>query len=301
MNIRAELSGVKMRNPTVLPSGILGTGGGLLKRAAEAGAGAVTTKSIGPRERTGHANPTVIKWEHGVINAVGLPTPGYANMADEWAEIKKIRAPVIASIYGGSVEEFVEVAKAVAKEKPAIIELNISCPNSEKHGQLFGFEPEPAAEVTRAVKKVCGSVPVMPKLTPNTHKIAEVAKACEKAGADAICAINTVQGMLINAEAKKPVLANKFGGISGGAIKPVALKCVYEIYENVKVPILGMGGISNGRDAIEMIEAGATAIGIGSAAYKGMGIFSEVCTEMEEWMQKNGYSSLKQLRGAAHE
>jgi len=231
MNIRAGLSGVKMRNPTVLPSGILGTGGGLLKRAAEAGAGAVTTKSIGPHEREGHANPTVIKWEHGMINAVGLPTPGYKNMADEWAEIKKIKAPVIASIYGGSVQEFVEVARAAVKERPAIIELNISCPNSGKHGQLFGFEPEPAAEVTAAVKRVCRAkgVPVMPKLTPNTHKIVEVARACEKAGADAICAINTVQGMLINAEAKRPVLANAFGGVSGPAIKPIALRCVYEL------------------------------------------------------------------------
>lgn len=301
MDISVEFCGTKMRNPTVLASGITGVGGALLKRVAESGAGAVTTKSIGPKEKEGHKNPTVMRWEHGIINCVGLPTPGCRNMEDEWKEIGGIKVPVIASIYGSSVQEFVEVAEAVCAHKPAVLELNISCPNSEKHGQVFGLEPGPAAEVTSAVKGVAGRIPVMPKLTPNSHKIAEVAQACEDAGADAICAINTITGMLINAETRKPVLSNRFGGVSGGAIKPIALRCVYQIYETVKVPIIGVGGVMNGRDAIEMVMAGASAVGIGSAVYyRGMDVFGAVCGEMEEWMEKNKCRNLREIRGAAH-
>ncbi|MFH1225536.1 MAG: dihydroorotate dehydrogenase [Candidatus Diapherotrites archaeon] len=302
MNLTTEFCGAKMKNPTVLPSGIFGTSAALLKRAAEAGAGAVTMKSIGPREREGHANPSIVRWEHGALNCVGLPTPGYKNLGKEWGGLRGIKAPLIASIYGGTVEEFAEVAGAVAERKPAIIEINISCPNSAKHGQMFGLEPEPAAEVTRAVKGVCGKIPVMPKLTPNTYKIVEVGKACEDAGADALCAINTLTGMLINAEARKPVLSNKFGGMSGAAIKPLALRCVYQLYEEVEIPILGMGGVSSGRDAIEMIEAGAAAVGVGTAVYgSGPSIFGKVCAEMSEWMEKNGVRNIKELRGVAHE
>ena len=303
MGLEISFSGIRLRNPTVLASGILGTSAGLLKRVYEEGAGAVTMKSVGPCEKEGHANPTVLAWDHGLINAVGLPSPGFKNQEEEWAILEKRNFPLIASIYGSSVEEFVEVAGFVAKHKPEIIEINISCPNTKKEGMVFGVNPETAAEVTAAVKKVSGSVPVMPKLTPQALNIAEIAGACEKAGADAICAINTLgPGMIIDAEARKPVLANKFGGISGPAIKPIALRCVYQVFEAVKIPVLGMGGISSGRDAIEMVMAGATAVGIGSAAhYHGIGVFKKVCLEMEQWMEENGVKSLDEIRGCAHE
>lgn len=303
MALEIGFAGIKMKNPTVLASGFLGTDSAVLKRVAEEfGCGAATMKSIGPRERMGHANPCVVEWEHGFLNAVGLPTPGYRNMEEEWKGLKKRGFPLIASIYGASVEEFEEVAKAVAKHKPDAIEVNISCPNTKKEGQVFGVCEESAALVVKAVKKEIGQLPLIAKLTPQAWNIGEIAKACEEAGADAICAINTVAGMLINAEARKPVLANRFGGISGPAVKPIALKCVYQIYESVKVPILGMGGISNGRDAIEMVMAGATAIGIGSGIYyRGFGVFGKVCEEMEQWMQENGVKDLKEIRGVAHE
>jgi dihydroorotate dehydrogenase (NAD+) catalytic subunit len=301
--LETEFCGLKLRNPTVLASGILGINAALLKRAAKAGAGAVTTKSIGPREKGGHKNPSVLEWEHGLINAVGLPCAGCAEMEKELAgKMEGIEAPVIVSIYGSSVEEFEEVASTVVGLGPAMVEINISCPNTKKEGQVFGVSAESAAEVTAAVKEKAGKIPVMPKLTPQASNIADVARACEQAGANAICAINTLQGMVIDAEAKKPVLANKWGGISGPAIKPIALRCVYQIYEAVSIPILGVGGITNGLDAIEMMMAGATAIGIGSGVhYRNIGVFRLVQKEMLEWMHLHGVKSGEEIVGAAHD
>ncbi len=300
--LSTNFAGIELKNPVILASGILGANAELLIKIANAEAGAVTMKSIGPSERNGHNNPTVIAWEHGLLNAVGLPSPGYKKMEEEWKLLEKSPVPIIASIYGANVPEFEEVARAVAEKKPAMIEANISCPNSEKHGQLFGTSTEASAEVISAVKKEIGKIPLIAKLTPQALNIGEIAKACEEAGADAICAINTVQGMLINIEAHKPILHFKKGGISGPAIKPVAVKCIWDIYEAVKIPILGMGGVQSGRDAIELMQAGATAIGIGSGVYyEGIGIFKKVCDEIETWMKENGYKSVKELIGIAHD
>ncbi|MFH0835364.1 MAG: dihydroorotate dehydrogenase [Candidatus Micrarchaeota archaeon] len=294
--------GSRLRNPTVLASGVLGITAAQLKRAEDGGAGAVTMKSIGPEERVGNRNPTCVALQHGMLNAMGLPSPGYEAMEEEWRDLKKMKIPVFASIYGASVEDFRRVAAYVAERKPALIELNISCPNTAEHGQIFGFEPSIAADVVEAVKVVSGKVPVSVKLTPNTGKIAAVARACEEAGADAICAINTVAGMAINIEARKPVLSFKKGGYSGPAIKPIAVRCVYDLYETVGIPVLGVGGITTGRDAIEMMEAGASAVGIGSGVYyRGPNVFKLVCDEMREWMRCNGVSSVKSLVGAAHD
>jgi len=297
-----DFAGLKLRNPTVLASGILGTNFEILKRVfAEGGAGAVTMKSIGPEERAGHANPSVIELEHGLLNAVGLPSPGFQNMAEEWKELEGRKFPLIASIYGASAEEFATVAREVALHKPEAMEINISCPNTKEHGQIFGVDEEASKEVVSAVKKEIGSVPLIAKLTPQAHNIAVIARACEKAGANAICAINTVAGMSIDVDARRPVLYNKIGGLSGPAIKPVAVKCVYQIFESVKIPILGMGGITTGRDAIEMIQAGASAVGIGSAVYyRGIKAFSLIAEEMQEWMEKNNVKNVKEIVGAAH-
>jgi len=293
---------MRMKNPTVLASGILGTGAGLLERVVkEGGAGAVTMKSIGPEERLGHPNPSVVEWGHGLLNAVGLPSPGFGNMEEEWLALKKRDFPLIASVYGASVEEFALVAEKVAEKKPDAIEVNISCPNTKEHGQIFGVSEEASQEVISAVKKKCGQIPLIAKLTPQAYNIAAIAQSCEKAGADAICAINTVAGMCIDIDARKPVLYNKFGGVSGPAVKPVAIKCVYQVFEAVKIPILGMGGINSGRDAIEFIQAGAATVGIGSATfYRGIGAFKKICAEMEEWMKENKVESLEEIRGVAH-
>ena len=301
--LKTNFAGIKMENPTVLASGILGTGAKIMARVVkEGGAGAVTMKSIGPEERMGHANPSVIVWEHGLLNAVGLPSPGYQNMEEEWSELSARDFPLIASIYGASVEEFATVAKNVALKKPDAIEVNISCPNTKEHGQIFGVSTEASKEVISAVKKEIGEIPLIAKLTPQAFNIGAIAASCEEAGANAICAINTVGGMCIDIDARKPILFNKFGGVSGPAVKPVGIKCVYQIFEAVKIPILGMGGITTGRDAIEFIQAGATTVGIGSATYyRGIDVFKKVCSEMEKWMKENKVETLEEIRGCAHE
>ncbi len=303
--LSTRFCGLTLQNPTRLASGIMGVNAGQLIRAGKEGAGAVTMKSIGPRERMGHKNPTVVEWEHGLLNAVGLPTPGYKNYDEEFAELKelaKIRVPLIASIYGAKWEEFAQVAEYVAQKKPEAIELDISCPNTEWHDIQFACDPAISAKIVASVKEVSGKIPIIAKLTPAANSPVQVAKACEEAGADAICAGNTMPGMLIDADAMKPILAFKKGGISGPALKPINLKITYDLYEKIEVPIIGEGGICTGRDALEYVMAGATLCGVGSAIWsRGFGAFSEICGEMDAWMKGNGFSKLEQLRGKAHE
>ncbi len=295
-----QFLGKTLNNPMVLASGVLGNSSDILERVFETGCGLVTMKSIGPEPRDGHKNPTVIDLGSGMINAVGLPTPGYLNMENEWESLGKRKFPIIASIYGGSVEEFQKVARFVSSKKPDFIEINISCPNSEKHGMIFGVNPESSRDVVLAVKKVI-SVPLIAKLTPQALDIGEIAKACEDAGADAVCAINTLgPGMVIDIESHMPVLAFKKGGLSGPMIKPVAVRCVFDIYKAVKIPIIGLGGVTTGEDAIEMIMAGASLVGIGSAVrYRGIDVFAKVAKEMNSWLSDHNLS-MEDIKGAAH-
>ena len=297
---------IKMKNPTRLASGVLGVNAASLIRVAREGAGAVTLKSVGPKEREGHSNPTVIDLENGsMLNAVGLPTPGYKNMDEEMHELKalkKLGVPLIGSLYGTVAPEFREVAEWMAQHKPDAIELDISCPNAEWGGTQFACDPKMSTKIISGVKDIAGKIPVIAKQTPQTHLVVEVGKACEAAGVDGLCMGNTMPAMSINIEAKRPVLANKKGGLSGPALKPINVKCVYELYEAVEIPIIGEGGISNGRDAIEYMQAGASMVGIGTAVrWRGTTVFREVCSEMQHWMKDNGYSKVKQLVGVAHE
>lgn len=293
--------GKELKNPTVLCSGILGNSYEILKEVYDNGCGLVTLKSIGPKPRDGHNNPTVLNFGAGLINAVGLPTPGYWNMDNEWEKLSKRNFPIIASIYGACSDDFLEVAKYVASKGPDFIELNISCPNTKNEGMIFGVDPKSTFEVVSKVKSIVKNIPIIPKLTPQAINIGEIAKACEKAGADAICAINTVgPGMVIDIESGMPILDYKRGGVSGNAIRPIAIRCVYDIYENVKIPIIGMGGISNGRDAIEMMMAGASLVGIGSAIYsEGIDVFNKVNKEVDGWL-KSHKKKLSDIIGVAH-
>ncbi len=304
VELGVELAGIRLRNPTILASGILGVTPATLKRAAKGGAGAVTMKSLGPEPRQGHPNPTVLEWECGLINAVGLSNPGVEAGAKEVAEaVKKVKAPVIASFFAKDAAEFGVVAGRLAAAKPAMLEANLSCPNTIREmGIPFAYEPEHAAEAVKAAKERAGDIPLIAKLSPNTHRLKEVAKAVEAAGAGAINMGNTLgPGMLIDVDARKPILANKAGGVSGPAIRPVAVRCVWDVYESVKIPIIGTGGVGSGRDALEMIMAGATAVGVGSAvASGGFKVFGKIAKEMEEWMAKNGVSSVRELVGVAH-
>jgi len=291
------------RNPTVLPSGFFGEKFGEMQEIYDSGAGAITLKSIGPKPRKPHPNPIIVKTEFGTLNAVGLPTHGYKNMDEFWNKMKKRNFPLIASIYGTTINEFAEVAEFVAAKKPEIIELNVSCPNVEKFGMPFGCDPKIAAQIVEKVKAVTSKIPVMPKLTPQANDITGVAKACEQAGADAITAINSVgPGMKINLKTKKPILSFKKGGYTGSAIKPIAVRCIYDIYESVEIPILGIGGVSNGEDAIELMLAGASAVGLGTVLYsRGKTCFKEITKEIEDWMIQNNYGKLSEITGKSHD
>lgn len=304
MDLSVKFCGVKFKNPLVLASGILGVTGSSLKRAADNGAGGVTTKSIWLKPHVGHPNPVIIVNEHYMMNAVGLPDAGIEKAREElpgW--IEKIKTPVIASVVAGTVKDFVETAEEVEKLGPALIELNISCPNVEDElGRPFACDENMAMEVTRKVKACVKKVPLIVKLSPNVAGVGSIANAVEAAGADAICMGNTAgPGMAIDINARQPILANKVGGISGPAIKPLMVRCVYEVFKAVEIPIIGLGGVTTGEDAIEMTMAGATLVGIGTGVhYRGVEVFGKVAEEMKGWMKKNGVKDLAEIRGVAH-
>ncbi|MCX6818050.1 MAG: dihydroorotate dehydrogenase [Candidatus Aenigmarchaeota archaeon] len=302
MNLETSLCGIKLANPVILASGILGVSRSLLSEVIRNGAGAVTIKSISLEAREGHKNPTVIAFDAGLMNAVGYSNPGTAGAKKEFTGLKGLGAPVFASIIGQDASEFEKVAEALGGLEFSAIEIPLSCPHTPGFGTLAGQDtPEKTHEIVRAVIKKT-KLPVFVKLSPITRNIGDVARAAEKAGASAITAVNTMgPGMIINIDAKKPVLGFRMGGVSGPALKPVAIRCVYDIYESVKIPIIGIGGIMTGRDAIEMMMAGAKAIGVGSAVhYRGMDVFKKICSEMSEWMYENGYESFDGIIGAAH-
>jgi dihydroorotate dehydrogenase (NAD+) catalytic subunit len=305
IDLRCVLPGMQLRNPLILASGIWGTSAALLRRAAVNGAGAVTTKSCSLEPRDGHPNPVTIEWEHGLINAIGLSNPG---VIEEVALLKEARqvleplgVPVIASIFGGTVDEFTQVAANVAIAQPHMVEVNISCPNvGHEFGMPFAADADAAAEVTSAVRRSVGEIPISVKLSPNVPDIVRIAEVVVEAGADAITAINTMPGLVVDAEAGTPVLSNKMGGISGPALKPIALRCVYALAQKLTVPIIGTGGVTTGRDAVEMLTVGASAVGIGSAVYlRGPQAFSLILGELKSWMAGNDFHSLTAVRNRA--
>lgn len=299
--LSTKVCSMKLRNPTMLASGILGSTGASLKRVAEKGAGAVVTKSIGIEPKEGHKNPSVVELENGLLNSIGLANPGYKAFEEEIPVAKKGNVPVIASVFGSSAGEFAEVAKAMESYGCDAIELNLSCPNVEKAGAFFGKDAELSYGVVKAVKKAVG-IPVIAKLTANVGDVVEIAKACEEAGCDGITAINTLRAMKIDINAAKPVLSTKIGGLSGAAIKPVAVRCVYEIASECSVDVIGCGGVMTGEDAVEFLMAGAKAVQIGTGVhFRGISIFDKVAKEIEEFMLKNKYGSVEELIGAALE
>ena len=302
-DIGTKILGVKLRNPTMLASGIVGISGAACCYAAKNGAGAIVPKSIGPMEREGHNNPILVEFKGGFLNAVGLPNAGIDNSLGEIEfAMKNAGVPVIPSIFGGTKEEFGIVAEKMSALKPQLIEVNLSCPNTASDfGDAFALSEKAAGDVIRIVKEKT-KVPIIAKLGPNVPSIRRIAKAVEEAGADAIAAINTMPGMVIDVKTAKPVLHNKQGGVSGHALKPIAVNCIYDIYEAVKIPIIGIGGVTTGEDAVEMIMAGAVAVEIGTAIYyRGIDVFRKVSDEIKQFMTENGYSTIKEMVGMAHE
>lgn len=305
MNLSTKFLGIKMVNPLVLASGILGVSGANLAAVCRDGCGAATTKSIWLKFHAGHANPTVLHLGNGnLINAVGLPHGGIEEARIEVENFRRLsKSPLFASIAGSRLEEYAATVEAVAKLKPDLIELNISCPNVEdEFGKPFACDMNLAAEATKLAKARCRGIPLAVKLSPNVANIAQIAKAVEAAGADAIVAINTVgPGMVIDIETAQPILANRVGGLSGPAIKPIAVKAVFDIYKAVKIPIIGVGGISSGANAIEIMQAGATLVGIGSSVVDGGSkVFAKIAKEMETWCKAHKIKNISEVVGLAH-
>lgn len=284
------IGGVPLKNHLLLAAGILGTTGASLGRLLDCGAGGVVTKSIGPQPKDGHPGPCLVILEDGILNAMGLPNPS----RDFVAEVQPLaKRPVIVSIFGGTPEEFAEVAgwfSGIA----AGIELNLSCPHAEGYGSALGTDPALVESCTRAVSRL--GMPTWVKLTPNVTDITAIGKAAERGGAHAIVAINTVKAMRISTGLRRPVLGNRYGGLSGKAIFPIAVRCVYELYEACGIPIIGCGGVSTSDDVIEMMMAGASAVEIGSAVQSDIRIFEKIARAL----YSAGGVSPDRIVGCAH-
>ena len=301
-DLSVTLSGVKLDNPIIPASGTFGFGYEFADFYDINCLGSISLKGTTKDERYGNKLPRIAECERGLINSIGLQNPGIDKViSEELPKIRKVfKKPLIANISGFSIEEYVHNCEKIDKEEQIeIIELNISCPNVNHGGMAFGTSPEAAKEVTKAVKKVT-TKPLYVKLTPNVTNIAEIAKACEQGGADGIVLINTLLGMRINLKTRKPVIANKMGGFSGPAIFPVALRMVYQVYEAVNIPIIGVGGIEKAEDVIEMMLAGATAVEIGAANLVNPYACKEIIEDLPKVMEKYKIEKLTDIIGKAH-
>ena len=302
VNTKVTLCGIEMDNPLIPASGTFGYGKEFQELYDINCLGSFSFKGTTLEARFGNPLPRIAECTSGMINAVGLQNPGVKAVVEK--ELPELRSffhkPVMANICGFSIEEYTEVSRILDKEEQVgWLEINVSCPNVHGGGMSFGVTPDGAASVVKAVKSVTMK-PVIIKLSPNVTDIVSIAKACEAEGADGISMINTMLGMRIDLRTKKPVIANKMGGFSGPAIKPVALRMVYQVYEAVKIPIVGMGGLSSAEDVIEMMLAGATAVEIGSANLVDPFICREIVDKLPEVMQKYKINNLNDIIGGAH-
>ena len=300
--LAVELCGLPLDNPIIPASGTFGFVYEFAELYDINCLGTFSFKGTTREARFGNPTPRIAETPNGMINAVGLQNPGVEKViSEELPKLKKcFNKKVMANVSGFSIEDYAYTCEKLDKEEQiGWFEVNISCPNVHGGGMSFGTSPEAAAEVTKAVKKVT-TKPVIIKLTPNVTDITEIAKACEDAGADGVSLINTLLGLRIDLKTKKPVIANKMGGFSGSAIFPVALRCVYQVYDAVKIPIVGMGGVSSADDVIEMMLAGATAVQIGAANLVNPFACKEIIEQLPKTMDKYGIKNLKDIIGGAH-
>ena len=302
VNLTVNLAGVELKNPIIPASGTFGYGREFAELYDLNVLGSFSFKGTTGEARLGNPQPRIAEMTGGMLNAVGLQNPGIdAVIEKEVPNIAKIfQGPVIANVGGFSLEEYAENCRKLnAVEQVKLLEVNISCPNVHAGGKNFGCDPKAAAEVTRAVKAVTDK-PVFMKLTPNVTDIAEIAKACEEAGADGLCLINTLLGMRIDLNRKKPIIANRTGGVSGPAVFPIALRMVWDVYEAVKIPIIGCGGVSSAEDAAEMMLAGAAAVEVGAANLKDPYACKTIVENLPGVCQKLGVTAISELTGGAH-
>ena len=297
MNMKVNIAGVEWNNPVTVASGTFGSGAEFAEFVDLNRLGAVTTKGVANIPWAGNLTPRVAETYGGMMNAVGLQNPGIELFCErDIPFLKQYDTKIIVNVCGKSTEDYCEVVERLADEGVDMLEINISCPNVKEGGIAFGQNAKAAEEITKAVKKYAKQ-PVIMKLSPNVTDIAEMAKAVEAGGADAISLINTLTGMKIDINRRKFVLANKTGGVSGPAIHPIAVRMVYQAFHAVKVPIIGMGGIASAEDAIEMILAGASAVSVGTANFHNPSVTMEIVDGIQDYMKQYGFTSVNEMVG----
>ena len=297
MDMRVNIAGVEWKNPVTVASGTFGSWAEFAEFVDLNRLGAVTTKGVANVPWAGNPTPRVAETYGGMMNAVGLQNPGIDVFCErDIPFLRQYDTRIIVNVCGKSVEDYCEVVERLADEDVDMLEINISCPNVKEGGIAFGQDPRAAEEITKAVKKYAAQ-PVIMKLSPNVTSIAEMAKAVEAGGADAVSLINTITGMKIDIRRKAFLLANRTGGVSGPAIHPIAVRMVYEAANAVKVPVIGMGGIASAEDAIEMILAGASAVSVGTANFYDPAVTMEIVDGIENYMKEQGFDTVADMVG----
>jgi dihydroorotate dehydrogenase (NAD+) catalytic subunit len=303
LGISTEFCGLRLKSPTMLASGVLGISFDLFPRIISSGCGAIVSKSIGVEPREGYRNPTMTAVESGYLNAIGLANPGVEIFAQELEDFIKsgsITLPLIVSIFADTPENFARIATRLEGGEFLAFELNLSCPHVKDVGSEIGSDLGLSAKVISAVKSVTDK-PVLVKMPAGITNVPTWGREIEKSGADAIVAINTVRAMSINIKTRRPILSNKIGGLSGSAIRPIGVRAVYELYDSISIPIIGVGGVSNWSHAVEYFLAGASCVQIGSAmSGEFLKTFSNINDGISSYMRDNGYASLEKMIGDAH-
>ena len=297
MNMKVDLCGVTLNNPVMTASGTFGSGAEYAEFVDLNKLGAVVTKGVANVPWPGNPTPRIAETASGMLNAIGLQNPGIDLFAKrDIPFLKQYDTKIIVNVCGKSTEDYLEVVERLGDEPVDMLEINISCPNVEHGGIAFGQEPKMVEYITSEIKKITQK-PISMKLTPNVTDITEIAKAVEAVGADSISLINTITGMRIDVQKRKFCVANKTGGLSGSAIKPIALRMVYQVCHAVKIPVIGMGGIATINDVLEFIMAGATGIAIGTANFNNPFVMPEIISELSKYMEENNIETLDEIRG----
>lgn len=300
MNMKVNIAGVTFQNPVMTASGTFGSGQEYAEFVDLNRLGAVVTKGVANVPWPGNPTPRIAEVYGGMLNAIGLQNPGIdVLISRDIPFLKKYDTKIIVNVCGRSVEDYCEVVERLADQPVDMLEINISCPNVKEGGIAFGTDPKAVEEITREVKK-CAKQPVIMKLSPNVTDIKVMAKAAEAGGADAVSLINTLTGMKIDVQKRTFAIANKTGGLSGPAVHPIAVRMVYEVANAVKIPIIGMGGIQNAEDALELILAGATAVSVGTANFANPMATMEIVDGIEEYLRMNHMEDINELIGAVH-
>ncbi len=300
VSLRTEIGSIALDRPGMVASGIMDETGPSLARMIECGCGAVVTKSVGLEPNAGHANPCFTEVPGGYVNAMGLPNPGIELFKEEM-DVATKAGKVVGSIYGATPDDFSKLAGRMEDYGACAVELNLSCPHAKGYGMEVGTDPAMVKSIVSAVKSSV-SIPVWAKLTPNTHILADIGRAVQDAGGDAVVAINTLKAMVIEPEFARPILSNRFGGLSGAGIRPVGVRAIYDLRTVLDIPLIGVGGITDWRDAAQYIMAGACAFQIGSAVgTEGPEVFDKVNKGLEKFMEDYGYDSVASMVGVAHD